>query len=394
MNSVFPTVSPVAWASYLTGRTPDSHGIHGFLERDLPNWNLYIPDARYLRQPSLWQQLSRSNVTMFAMNVPMSYPPIPIKGILIGDFLGVDLDKIAFPSKISQFLKSSGYLIDADTSAAIRGDYPAFLKHLDEVVNRRVSAFVSLIHEVDWRFAHLHIMETDRLFHFLWNSIGKPDDPLQHQINTVLASIDTGIKTLFGMMNENDTIVLMSDHGFCGIRSEVQINTLLEQHGLLIWSKNQKAGLHRIDPASKAYSLIPGRIYLNLKGREPIGSIDPADHLAISQEIADCLSTTSIGPDRIFKSILVRPHDSLEPLALPPDLIAVPNNGFDLKGKLEPADLFAQTRLQGMHTFDDAFLWVSNRSIQSHAVTIVDLYPSILNFFGIHDKETDGQVIF
>ncbi len=395
MESVHPTVSPVAWASYLTGSHPIAHGIHGFLERDLKRWEVFIPDARALLRETLWQILSCNTYTVFAMNVPMSYPPKPLRGILVGDFLGLDLDRIAFPPRISETLKSLDYMIDADTTSAARGDFAVFIDHLHHVVQRRRSAFLKLHTTLNWRLAHLHIMETDRLFHFLWDAL-VTDHPFSDAVFGLLRRIDDVIHEISGVLHPDDTLILMSDHGFCGIRSEIQMNAILEELGYLKWKSGTGTGLNRIDPASRAYSLIPGRVYLNMKGREPQGCVDSRHYSGMLSELSDALRQFRIDPDEtaVLSDVRITAGAEIAPHPTAPDLIAIPRNGFDLKGKLEPSPMVSHSNLRGMHTFDDAFLWISNRKILKDAISIRDLFPSILNFFGIHDIESDGQVIF
>ena len=42
-----------------------------------------------------------------------------------------------------------------------------------------------------------------------------------------------------------------------------------------------------------------------------------------------------------------------------PDAIALTHYGYDAKGVFGADEVFADTDLQGMHTFDDAFLWTT-----------------------------------
>ncbi|MCF7957177.1 MAG: alkaline phosphatase family protein, partial [Phycisphaerae bacterium] len=87
MRSVQPTVSCVAWASYATGVNPAKHGIYGFIDRREDSWGLSFPNAAMFKSQNLWQILSKAGKRVFGMNVPSSYPPAPVNGVLIGGFL-------------------------------------------------------------------------------------------------------------------------------------------------------------------------------------------------------------------------------------------------------------------------------------------------------------------
>ncbi|HUX08631.1 MAG TPA: hypothetical protein VMX35_15120, partial [Acidobacteriota bacterium] len=66
------------------------------------------------------------------------------------------------------------------------------------------------------------------------------------------------------------------------------------------------------------------------------------------------------------------------------DLIAVGNEGFDLKGRLGSDEVFARTDLTGMHTWDNAF--VITGALLETPLTIHDLAAKIENRLGIERK--------
>jgi predicted AlkP superfamily phosphohydrolase/phosphomutase len=54
-----------------------------------------------------------------------------------------------------------------------------------------------------------------------------------------------------------------------------------------------------------------------------------------------------------------------------PDLVALSHHGFDLKGSVKRPEVFGRSALQGMHTWDDAFLWCAQPAPEG--VNIVDV---------------------
>jgi len=66
------------------------------------------------------------------------------------------------------------------------------------------------------------------------------------------------------------------------------------------------------------------------------------------------------------------------------DLIAVPHRGYDLKGKAAPANFIEEGFIQGMHTFDDAFIYLKNNDYGLDITDIEeirDVNPLILKYF-------------
>ncbi len=137
MDSTIPCVSSVAWSSYMTGRNPGKHNIYGFVDRDPKSLDLYIPTSKNMGCQTLWEVLGRQGKRVLVINVPLTYPPRPVNGILIGCFLCMNIDKVAYPREISQTLKSMGYRIDADARQA-RKDDPAFLEDVHLTLKKRV----------------------------------------------------------------------------------------------------------------------------------------------------------------------------------------------------------------------------------------------------------------
>ena len=88
--------------------------------------------------------------------------------------------------------------------------------------------------------------------------------------------LDKWIEKLVNLIQEKSSIIILSDHGFCKIKSEVQLNVWLEQKNLLILNSNRK--IEDYDSKSICYSLSPGRIYLNLEGREERGSVKYSEY--------------------------------------------------------------------------------------------------------------------
>ena len=75
MNSILPTVSSVAWASYATGVNPGKHGVFGFVDRQPSPFETWVPTARDLKAPAIWDLMGRTGKEVGVINVPLSYPP-------------------------------------------------------------------------------------------------------------------------------------------------------------------------------------------------------------------------------------------------------------------------------------------------------------------------------
>ena len=390
MDSVIPPVSSVAWASFMTGSQPREHGIYGFVERDPETMNWYVPLSDRLKVDTIQSNLSVFGKRVFMMNVPMTYPANPINGISICGFLGNDLIRGTYPAEIGTLLKARGYLIDADTELA-KTDLNAFYDHLIDVLERRIETMWHFWEQEAWDFFMAHIMETDRLHHFFWEFMEQDHPVWAEKFYNFYERIDQLIGDILQRIPNVLPLMLLSDHGFTTLKKEVYLNRWLFDEGYLKFQKQFPEALIDMHPLSKAYSLYPGRIYINLKGREKNGSVDQGlNYEQIRQEIKQKLLEL-VEPESQSKIIAkvyfgeelyvcdkgekqIIQTDTQSPTNRRyPDLIAMPFNGYDLKGNLWRDNLFEKTVFNGMHTFDDAFIVLRNGVLPNDRFSIAEI---------------------
>lgn len=388
MDSVLPAVSSSAWSSFMTGKTPAQHGILGFVDRTPADMNWYIPNADQLRAKTIWQILSEQGKRVFVMNVPVTFPPRPINGISVCGFLGNDIRKGTWPPEIGTLLKARGYRIDADTEMA-KTNLPAFMEHLFEVLEKRIETMRQFYAQERWDVFMTHIMETDRLHHFFWEYFEQGHLLYKARFEELYRRIDAEIGRILDESGEDSAFLLLSDHGFCTLRHAVYLNRWLSENGYLEFKTSPPSDLHDIAPQSRAYSLYPGRIYVNLKGREKEGTVEPGlPYEQLRTELAQRLKTILDPFGRpVVKQVLRReeayPEASAAELQRLPDLIAVSHRGYDLKGDLWYASLFDKTIFNGMHTDDDAFVLAKDIAIPEERFSIDKLFYAVKVFFDL-----------
>ena len=118
---------------------------------------------------------------------------------------------------------------------------------------------------------------TDRIGHFLWDAYGSTDNQYHAEFCGYFKKTDDFIGELYNQLNSDDTIVLMSDHGFEQLESEVFINRYLYEWGYLKLRQFPAKSYNDIDHGTTAFCLDPGRIYLNYKEKYPRGSVNISD---------------------------------------------------------------------------------------------------------------------
>jgi predicted AlkP superfamily phosphohydrolase/phosphomutase len=395
MNSVYPTVSSVAWSSFMTGKNPAKHGIFGFVDRDPATLKTTIPTSRAMQSRTLWEILSDAGKRVVVMNVPVTYPPRQVNGILIAGFLSPSLDKVAYPPEMSQKLKEWGYRIDTDPWLA-RESKEKLLADVNDTFDRRVRTLFNLMEGEEWDYFHCHIMSTDRLFHFLWEQLEQNDPIYAPQFLAFMEKLDRLIGDVMSRLDDNTTLIVMSDHGFCTLDKEIYVNYWLQQQGWLQFDSPEPKSIEDMSASSIAYSLDPGRVFINLKGREKAGSVELTDYESWRERIA-AAALELTDPDsgrRIFQRVARREEIYHGPLLdRAADLFLIPHNGFDPKGPVNKLTLtFKGPALVGMHTYDDASLIVAGQSIQRDDLWVADVMPTILELMDVERPAgLDGQ---
>ena len=404
MRSVLPTVSCVAWACYATGRNPGKHGIFGFIDRRPGSYELRFPNAATMRGPNLWEILSQAGRKVFGMNVPGTYPPRAVNGILIGGFLSPSLAKAAYPPSLVGYLQSIDYRIDSDAALA-RQSKEKMLDDLEVTLARRAQAAFHFLAQEDWDFFHVHIMGTDRINHFLLERYRSGDAKFAPAFAAYYRKVDGVIEQLVEAIGAETPLMILSDHGFCTIRYEVQLSRYLIEKGWTTPAAEVKTPLS-FDPArTRAFCLIPGRIYINVTGREAAGCVPPEEYDAARRAVADDLLALRDPQGRaVIKAVLRREElywppgrsgpdgrdaspAGLPPYAMGPDLVAVPHDGYDLKMGLTAPEVFLRTALEGMHTYHDALCLARGLELPDGDLEIRQLAGAILSALDVPAPE-------
>lgn len=384
MSSVYPTVSSVAWSSFMTGKNPGGHGIYGFVDRLDGSYKLYIPTSLNMKSETLWEILSQAGKHVVVINVPETYPPRKVNGILVSCFLATDIKKATYPPEIAQKLIEMGYRIDVDPWKGRQVAKEDFLADLNYTLQKRIEVARYFMDKEPWDYFHLHIMETDRINHFLWEQwennhpqYAEPFLKFYQTIDNFIGELDSKISRL-----PNTSFLIFSDHGFCTIKKEVYLNYYLLQKGWLKLKTTSPTSITDMHPESKAYSLIPGRIYLHLKRREPEGGVEPGkEYDDLRQKLReDLLTMKDPGDDSpIIKEVYKREELYYgECVHYAPDLVAVPYDGYDLKGNVDKDMLTYKEQLVGMHTYDDAFLYIKGEAFPTENLQIQNVMAEIL----------------
>jgi predicted AlkP superfamily phosphohydrolase/phosphomutase len=396
MNSSMPDVSAVAWTSVNTGKNPAKHGIYGFYDRKPGTNDIEVMTSRHVKAKTMWELVSDAGRRAVAINVPLSFPPQQINGVVISDFLAPALARAVYPATLVPALERMGYRIDIDPGVA-RESLDAFIDDFRVTAEKRTEAVLSLMENQLWDLFFVVFMETDRLHHFMWQYMEENDPRYGPKFLDSYRLIDVLVGQILARLREDDQLIVLSDHGFTTLKREVYINVWLEQEGYLTFRPGQEKGLAAIEPSSRLYSLDPGRIYVNLAGREPGGTVSDADMVPLLHEVSARLADLRDpeSGEAIVQSVNWADHIYDGPHRdRAPDLLLMPHDGYDMKGSFESSRLTGRGKLVGMHKYDNATLFVRGRTITVEHASVRDVLPTACRLLDIGcPADVDGRVI-
>ncbi|HKV38172.1 MAG TPA: alkaline phosphatase family protein, partial [Blastocatellia bacterium] len=207
--------------------------------------------------------------------------------------------------------------------------------------------------------------------------------------------VDSFLGAIWGRLR-GETMFIMSDHGFTGITKQVYLNQWLAGNGYLKLKENARS-IEDIADGSSVFALDPGRIYINIKGKYPAGTVDRRDAPTLIEEIKGGLSQISDDGKRVVAHIYDR--DSIfsgSCVDFAPDLCVQGVYGYDMKGAVNKTGLMDREIFTGMHTQDDATFYINEPgdSLTAARPNIIDVAPSVLDCLGIETAAgMDGRSI-
>ena len=394
IDSIVPPESSACWPALTTGVNPGNTGVYGFQDRENGSYDTYVPMGRDVQATRLWSRVTDAGREATVMNVPVTFPPDRDVQRMVSGFLSPGVEKAAYPDELRETLEGLDYKIDVNAKLGHDEDKSEFIEDAHETLDARFEAFKHYIEQDDWDLFFGVFMTTDRVNHFLFKHYTE-DGEYKQEFLDFYAKVDRYLGELRGMLDDETTMVVASDHGFTQLDHEVKCNVWLEENGWLSYEDDDHDSLDDIADDTKAYSLIPGRFYINLEGREPRGSVPEDEYEEVRAELKAELEALE-GPDgrKVADRVVTKEKAFRGDHAdIAPDLIVVPNHGFDLKSGFRGGDkVFDIGPRNGMHSFDNACLFVDDGDATIQDADLYDIAPTVLELLDmdVDRSEFDG----
>ncbi len=444
LKSTVPPITPAAWTTCITGCHPYTHGVVGFRDFCFKTNALHVSTAASCRVPNLFETLSGQGFKVAAINVPWTYPCRKVNGIIVAGYgiPGVDSQftyPVDFRDELLQAIPDYRVLADWQNENDDQPEvFDANIARVERCFEQRVEAAAFVNDKIKPDVLMVEIQNVDMLQHRIWafiDSQSRDQYPFQRdRIYKMFRKLDAVIGRLMELADKTDAhVLLVSDHGFCGMKGTVRPNVLLHQWGYLkIQSPLQRAFRRvrrnldsffhkRLDNAgiefktpvnwrhSKAMMVYPamyGFIYLNVKDRIPNDRVNANSGYGemlndLKSRFQSVLDPKSQKP--IFDTVATPEEffgkDDLDP-EITGDLLLIPRQGYILHQttsiRKPPVEATGSDDISGCHSPDGVFLVngaaiKQNYCIQSH---IVNITPTVYALLEVPiPGHLDGQYI-
>ena len=345
LRSQVPIVTPQTCGTLVTGRSPGHHGLMDFWQRG-PDGAFRETHGSMLRTPAIWQLLSARGLSSAVLNLPFTYPPPKLKGFMIAgeDAPGVHPSIAYPPGLLGEVTARFGryHLKDTFPGGRRKSDY---LSLIDADVQAQTDVFAHLLATRIWHFGLVFFSHAAICQHYFWEDMASndPANPYRGLVESAYRALDMAVWRLMEAAGEDTNVLVISDCGAGPLYAGVNLNTLLAREGFLSYrpksarqrtrdvtfpERVRRSALARLrktpwyfranhylqpvkawmqsrrDSSGIDWSRTQahargqwGHIYINVKGRDPHGTVDPVDYDSVCADIASRLVAT-VDPSR------------------------------------------------------------------------------------------------
>jgi predicted AlkP superfamily phosphohydrolase/phosphomutase len=429
LRSTVPAQTPAAWTTFMTGVHPGTHGIINWQDFDACHMVTRLNNVERYKGKTFYEHFSRAGLKVGVVMQPTTYPPFEVNGFLLTGFDSPGTSAaFAHPPKLQKEIldicPDHDRNLDVNRDWDVTGhetDDDAFENNID-LFRKRVHRVADLSIELNRRHPTdvlmVYFQDPDLLLHRAWKWLDpKSSDvaPRRHaRVVEFFRDLDRACDKLLKATEAPGRLVLaMSDHGQQADRLRVQPNNILMEMGFLVPARGlalvrdaQRRLQDRINKVKRKGVGVPidwdktraympfqactGFIYVNLKGRQPFGSVAPEDYESVRDAVVERLRDyrdPNNGNESYFEEVV--PTDGLfkrkDQLRLP-DIYIQPKPGIEFvrRAKGDRVAYPSKRTYAGLHHPDGIYFLSGDgvaRKRDCHA-HIADLAPTLMACMG------------
>ncbi len=223
LKSVIPPISITAWECLCKGKNPGKVGIYDYVMLDTASQNTKL--FSWTAGDNIWDYLGKSGKKSIIFNIPGTYPPKSINGIMISGMLTpAGSSDFSTPKALVGELRR---LIPNYEPELVKGnvirDKLDFIPEMSKDLENKSKIIRYLLDQKEWDFFFLVIGSIDTIQHFFWND--------KDVILKFYKKVDNLIGNIIENLNDDTNLILVSDHGNGRITKVLNMNAWLREKG-------------------------------------------------------------------------------------------------------------------------------------------------------------------
>jgi predicted AlkP superfamily phosphohydrolase/phosphomutase len=407
LRTVDPPITVPAWAVMFSGVDPGTLGVYGFRHRRPGSyWDQYVPTSKTILQPLVWDHLSRAGKRVCIMGMPPGYPPPRVNGVYISDFLTPDKAKDwIYPASLQPEIEAltHGYAFDVLFRA---DDRDRVARELFAMTRKHFLAARHLWAKEPWDLFVIHEIGPDRIHHAFWKFFDKDhpryeENPAMRRVaEDYYRMLDEEIGKLLDDVPPDVQVVFVSDHGSQAMVGCFCINEWLIQKGYLTLKGPPPAAGTPLEKASIDWTKTRAwgaggyyaRIFLNVKGREPAGVLEPSEVESFTRQLSRELAEVRRPDGKSLQSEAKIPREIYRQVNgdAPDMMVYFGNVAWRSAGTVGYQKLFIEENDTGpddaVHSFEGVYVLVGRAGTHGGLGAerqLIDVAPTLLTYFGI-----------
>jgi predicted AlkP superfamily phosphohydrolase/phosphomutase len=321
-----PPITIPAWMVMSTGKKAGTLGLYGFRHRKENSYDDYwIATSYTIKESKIWDIIGEKGLKSCILGLPPTYPVQAINGYLVSGFITPDIEsQYTYPPELKEEIKENvgKYILDANFRVE---DKKILLKEIYDMTKVHFKTVKYLMQNKDWDYFKFVIIGLDRFHHAFWKYYDKnhfkytPGNEFEGEMKKYYQYLDQEIGEIIRLLDENTTVMVVSDHGAKAMKGLICVNMALEKLGYLKFNTKPKRrtriGEAEIDWKNTyawGWGGYYARIFLNLKGREPDGIIEEEDYEKFRDEIREKLKSIKDVDGKPMNTKVYKPEELFE----------------------------------------------------------------------------------
>jgi len=338
LESVVPPITVPAWMCMATSQDPGSLGVYGFRNRVDHSYDGFrTADARWFRGQTIWDQVAAAGGRSVLIGVPPSYPPSRMNGIRVGCFLTPDPERTVYthPPEVGARIAELVGSYPVDVKGFRTDDKDRLHADLLEMTRKHFEVVRHFLRSEPWDYFQFVEIGLDRIHHGFWRHHDPrhvrhdPSSPYRNVVRDYYRLLDHEIGTLLGSLDDETLVLVVSDHGARPLDGGFCVNEWLMEEGFLALRRHPGSvtPFEELDVDwSRTMAWSSGgyyaRVFLNVRGREPEGTIASEDYHRVRDDLAARLEATRDPERRSLGTRVFRPEEVYARVeGIAPDLI-------------------------------------------------------------------------